>query len=65
MIIGFEISKSNYILILTNTNNNLLSYSIPYIGLFKTSLYLINSIDNFKQTILSSENSEMYLVSFF
>lgn len=59
LIIGFDISKSNYILIKPQIID---SFSIPFIGLFKSTLFLIGNIENYSLTVVSLENSEIYNV---
>ncbi len=56
LIVGFEISKSKYIIIL-NINNN-----IPMINTYKSQLYLVGSIDNYKNTLLINEFSNIYSI---
>lgn len=60
LIIGFEISKSKYILIKQTDKKEL---SIPFISLFKSQIFLVGNIDVFLNTIVSSENSDVYNVN--
>ena len=59
MICGFEINKSSYILIKPPNNN-----SIPFIGMYKSTVYLVGSIELFSDVIIHSEISELYNVTF-
>jgi len=59
LIIGFEISKSNFILI-NSIDKNLI---IPFIGSYKSSIYLIGDISLFLKVIIYSELSQIYNIS--
>jgi hypothetical protein len=59
LIIGFEISKSKYIII---SNNNKLTENnnIPMINIYKSYIYLLGCIDNYKNTLIMNEFSNIY-----
>ena len=55
LVNGIEINKSNKIIIISEK-----STSIPLIELFKSTLYIIGSIDSYKDIKINSELSELY-----
>lgn len=57
LIVGFEISKSKYIIILNKYNNN-----IPMMNLYKSDVYLHGSIDNYNNLLLINEFSNLYSI---
>lgn len=59
LIAGIEISKSNYIIISPNSSQTI----IPFIDLYKTSIYLMN-VHLFYNTLVNCELSNIYHISF-
>lgn len=60
LIVGFEISKSSYVLIKPINNDN---FYVPFIGLYKSTLFLVGNINDFLQVIVASEKSDIYNVN--
>jgi hypothetical protein len=58
LIIGFEISKSKYIII--SNNNKLTDINIPMINIYKSYIYLLGCIDNYRNTLIMNEFSNIY-----
>jgi hypothetical protein len=59
MIGGFEITKSSHILI-----KPILNTMIPFIGMYKSTVFLVGSIEIFLNIIINSELSELHNIPF-
>ena len=59
MIGGFEITKSSHILI-----KPILNTMIPFIGMYKSTVFLVGSIEIFLDIIINSELSELHNIPF-
>ena len=57
LICGIEISKTNNLIIYNNNNQ------IPTIELFRSNVYLYGSLENYKNTHLISEYSDLINIS--
>jgi hypothetical protein len=57
LIVGFEITKSKFIIIKPIVIEN---FSIPYMEIYKSTIFLGGDISCFLNTVITSENSNVY-----